>query len=85
MSLDKLEIFLKNCPYKIKKRIRGVINVELFGKTCNLNKLRKISKQYKLSLIGDCAQSFGTLYRKKSTVSYYDYACLLYTSPSPRD
>lgn len=74
MSLDKLEIFLKNCPYKIKKRIRGVINVELFGKTCNLNKLRKISKQYKLSLIGDCAQSFGTLYRKKSTVSYYDYA-----------
>ena len=74
MSLDKLEIFLKECPYKIKKRIRGVINVELFGNTCNLDRLRKISKKYRLSLIGDCAQSFGSLYKNKSTVSYYDYA-----------
>ncbi|MDC1224046.1 DegT/DnrJ/EryC1/StrS family aminotransferase [Pelagibacteraceae bacterium] len=74
MSLNKLENFLKSCPYKIKKRIRGVINVELFGKTCDLDRLRRISKKFKLSLIGDCAQSLGTFYKNKSTVSYYDYA-----------
>lgn len=74
LSLDKLENFLKCCPKEIMKRIRGVINVELFGQTCDLDKLRKISKKYKLSLIGDCAQSFGTCYKKKSTISYYDLA-----------
>lgn len=74
MSLDKLENFLKYCPKKIMKRIRGIINVELFGQTCDLIKLSKISKKYKLSLIGDCAQSFGTRFKTKSTISYYDYA-----------
>ena len=74
MSLDKLEVFLRVCPKKIKKRIKGIINVELFGATCDLDRLNRISKKYKLSLIGDCAQSFGTLYKKKSTVSFYDYS-----------
>ena len=74
MDLEKLEKFLKNSPIKILNRIRGIINVELFGQTCNLDKLKEIAKKYKLSLIGDCAQSFGTLYKKKSTISFYDYA-----------
>lgn len=74
MSLNKLENFLKCCPKKILKRIRGIVYVELFGQACDLEKLRKISKKYKLSLIGDCAQSFGTFYKKKSTISYYDFA-----------
>lgn len=74
LSLDKLDNFLRHCPKKIIKRIRGIINVELFGQTCDLKKLRKISQKYKLSLIGDCAQSFGTYFKKKSTIAYYDYA-----------
>ena len=74
ISLDKLEVFLKNCPIIIKKRIKGIINVELFGSTVDLQRLRKIAKKYNLSLIGDCAQSLGTLYKNKSTISYYDYS-----------
>ena len=74
ISLDKLEDFLKNCPIIIKKRIRGIINVELFGSTVDLQRLRKIAKKYNLSLIGDCAQSLGTCYKSKSTISYYDYS-----------
>tara|TARA_B100000989_G_scaffold237840_1_gene184751 strand:- start:1495 stop:2604 length:1110 start_codon:yes stop_codon:yes gene_type:complete len=74
MCLDKLENFLENCPNRIKKRINGIINVELFGHTCDLDRLKKISKKYKLSLIGDCAQSFGSKYNNKSTINYYDYA-----------
>lgn len=74
MCLDRLEDFLKNCPSRIRKRINGIINVELFGYTCDLDRLKKISKKYKLSLIGDCAQSFGSKYNNKSTINYYDYA-----------
>lgn len=74
ISLDKLENFLLNCPKKIKKRINGIINVELFGYTCDLVKLSKIAKKHKLNLIGDCAQSFGTKYKNISSMDFYDYA-----------
>lgn len=74
MCLEKLEYFLKNCPIKIKRRLKGIINVELFGTTCDLIKLRKISFKNNLSLIGDCAQSLGTKFRNKSTISYYDFS-----------
>ena len=61
---------------KIKKRLRGIINVEIFGSTNNLVKLKNLSKKFNLSLIGDCAQSFGTFYKKRTTVNYYDYSVL---------
>jgi UDP-2-acetamido-2-deoxy-ribo-hexuluronate aminotransferase len=76
LDLNKLEEFLKSCPAEIKKRIKGVINVELFGATNNLQRLKKISKKYNLSLIGDCSQSFGTKYYNESSINFYDYAIL---------
>lgn len=76
LDLDKLENFLKNCNRKIRKRIKGIINVEIFGYTNNLIKLRKISKKYNLSLVGDCSQSLGTYYKGKSSLDYYDYSVL---------
>ncbi len=74
LSLDKLESFLDKVKKNIKQRIRGIINVELFGATNDLNRLRKICKKNNLSLIGDCAQSLGTLFNKKSTLDYYDFS-----------
>ena len=76
LDLNSLEKFLLNCPKKIKKRLRGIINVEIFGSTNNLVKLKNLSKKFNLSLIGDCAQSFGTFYKKRTTVNYYDYSVL---------
>ncbi len=74
LDLNKLEIFLNNVPKNIKKRIKGIIFVELFGNTTDLNKLKKIAIKNNLSLIGDCAQSFGTKFNNESTCNYYDYA-----------
>ena len=76
LDLNKLENFLLNCSVKIKDKIRGIINVELFGQTNDLSKLNKIAKKYKLSLLGDCAQSFGTFYKEKSSINYYDYSVM---------
>ena len=76
LDLNSLENFLLNCPKKIKKRLRGIINVEIFGFTNNLVKLKSLSKKFNLSLIGDCAQSFGAYYKNKTTVNYYDYSVL---------
>ena len=74
MSLDKLEFFLETCPKNIRKKINGIINVELFGYTSDLTRLNKLAKKYKLKLIGDCAQSLGTKYKNNSTINYYDYS-----------
>ena len=74
LDLENLEIFLKNCPKKIFKRIKGIINVELFGATNDLIRMRKIAKKYNLSLIGDCSQSIGSKFRGQSSINYYDYA-----------
>lgn len=74
LDLEKLENFLKNCKKSILKRIKGIINVEIFGSTNNLTELRRISKKYNLSLIGDCSQSLGTLFKGKSSLDYYDYS-----------
>ena len=74
LDLEKLENFLKNINKKIKSRIAGVIFVELFGNTGDLNKLSKICKKYKIWSLGDCAQSLGTEYNNKSSLDYYDFA-----------
>ena len=74
LDINKLEFFLKNVPKKIRKRLKGIIFVELFGHTTNLAKLKQIAKKNNLSLIGDCAQSFGTKFLGKNTCDYYDYA-----------
>ena len=74
MCLKELEKFLNKCPIQIQKRLKGIINVELFGATCDLIKLKKIASKNNLTLIGDCAQSLGTKFQNKSTISYYDYS-----------
>jgi dTDP-4-amino-4,6-dideoxygalactose transaminase len=76
LDLNQLEIFMKSCPSKIKKKIKGIINVELFGATNNLKQLRLIAKKYNLTLIGDCSQSYGAIYQNQSSLNFYDYGIL---------
>lgn len=74
LDIDKLENFLNKAPKNVKKKIKGIIFVELFGETTNLKKLSLIAKKHNLTLIGDCAQSLGSKYLNKSTCEYYDYS-----------
>ena len=49
--------------------------MHLYGQTCNMREIIKISKKYKLKIIEDCAQSTGSkLYNKKSG-SFGDLGC----------
>ena len=74
LDLNKLDNFLRNINSKIRNRIAGVIFVEIFGNTGNLNQLLNICKKYKIWSLGDCAQSLGTEFNKKTSVDFYDYA-----------
>ena len=66
-------------PFKIQnlitKKTKAIIPVHLYGQTCNMREIIKISKKYKLKIIEDCAQSTGSkLYNKKSG-SFGDLGC----------
>ena len=51
-------------PKEIEKLItpktKAIIPVHLYGQFCDLNKILKISKKYKLKVIEDCAEAIGT-------------------------
>ena len=63
--------------YKIKKLItkktRAVISTSLFGRSCDLNKLKKLLPK-NIKLIEDGAQNFGSIFGKNS-LNIADISC----------
>jgi dTDP-4-amino-4,6-dideoxygalactose transaminase len=66
-------------PYQLKKKItkktKAVIVVHLYGLVGDLNKIITICQNSKISLIEDCAQSFGSKYKNKMTGSFGHISC----------
>ncbi len=60
---------------KISKKTKAIIPVHLYGQSCELNKILKIAKKYKLHVIEDCAQAFGAKYRNKFVGNFGDFGC----------
>ncbi len=63
---------LENGILKVKKRklnICCIIAVDLFGKPCDFNDINLLSTKYKIPLIIDAAQSFGSYYYNKKVGS----------------
>jgi len=50
---------------EISKKTKAIIPVHLYGQTCDMDKIIKISKKHKLKIIEDCAQSQGAMYKNK--------------------
>ena len=50
---------------EITKKTKVIIPVHLYGQTCDMDKIIKISKLYKLKIVEDCAQSQGAKYKNK--------------------
>ena len=66
-DVDKItgNICTNDLRKKITKRTKGLIVVHLTGLPCDLNKIRSIVKNKKISIIEDCAHSLGTKYRSR--------------------
>ena len=60
---------------KISKKTKAIIPVHLYGQPCELNKILKIAKKYKLHVIEDCAQAFGAKYKNKFVGNFGDFGC----------
>ena len=85
LDIEKLKKYLEEtCIIKKKfsinkktgKVIRALIVTHIFGHTCNLNKLIKILKKYKISLIEDSAESLGSFFNDKHTGTFGRFGIL---------
>ncbi len=76
--LKKISFIKKNQCYnkKTKRRIKALVVVHLFGYSGNLNKITSLCKKFKLKLIEDAAEAFGSYFKKKHLGTFGDLGVL---------
>lgn len=55
---------------KITKNTKAIIPVHLFGQPAKMDKILKLARKYRLSIIEDACQSHGATYKQKRTGSF---------------
>ena len=59
----------------INRKTKAIIAVSLFGQPANLDKINKIANKYKIPVIEDSAQSFGSELNNKKSCSLTTIGC----------
>lgn len=62
---DDYLIDVSKIEREITKKTKVIIPVHLYGQTCDMDEIIKISKKHKIKIIEDCAQSQGAKYKKR--------------------
>jgi perosamine synthetase len=80
----KLEKYLKKITIKIgkfyfnkktKRRIKAIMPVHVFGNICQIDKILKIAKKYKLVVIEDAAEALGSFFKNKHAGTFGLVGC----------
>ena len=71
-KISSWQIDEKLLPNMITSKTKAIIAPHIFGQSCEMDKLIKICKKNKLFLIEDCAEAFGTYYKKKHVGTFGD-------------
>ena len=56
----------------ITSKTKAILIPHIYGQSCEINKIKKICKRKKLFLIEDCAEAFGSYYKKKHVGTFGD-------------
>jgi len=70
MNIDPLEI-----EKKITERTKAILPVHIFGHPADMERILELAKKHNLSVIEDCAQSFGADYKGRKAGSLGDAGC----------
>ena len=65
-------ICVNNIEKKITKKTKCIIAIHIYGQICELNKLLKLKRKYKIHLIEDCAESHFGKYQNKYLGTFGD-------------
>jgi len=60
---------------KINKKTKAIIVVHMYGQPAKIKEIKKITDQYNLILIEDCAQAAGARYNGRYVGSFGDISC----------
>jgi len=70
----------KNIEKKITKKTKALLIVHLAGLPCDIIKIQKIAKKYKLKIIEDCAHAIETKYNNRHVGNFGDAGCFSFYS-----
>lgn len=59
---------------KITPKSKAVIPVHLYGNACEMDDITAVANEHGLKIIEDCAEAYGTLYKKKQVGIFSDIA-----------
>jgi len=59
----------------ITPKTKAILAVHLYGQSCDMTKMRDISKRYNLKIVEDCAQSHGNHWKGKTVGTFGDIGC----------
>lgn len=68
IDVDDLEL-------KISKKTKAIILVHLYGQSCNIDLIKKISQKNKIPIIEDCSQASGAKFKNKKVGSFGEFGC----------
>jgi perosamine synthetase len=57
---------------KITSKTKAIMPVHLYGHPCEMDEIMDIAEEYKLYVVEDCAEAFGTKYKDKSAGTFGD-------------
>jgi len=72
VDFETLNITSETIEKVITERTKAIIPVHLAGVPCEMDKIMKVAKKYKLKVIEDCAQAHGSIYKNKYAGTFGD-------------
>ena len=72
---DTLNINYKEIQKKINRKTKAIIAVHFAGMPCDMDKILKITNQYKINLIEDCAHAIESKYKGKKIGNFGTTGC----------
>jgi UDP-2-acetamido-2-deoxy-ribo-hexuluronate aminotransferase len=72
---DTMNIDPGRIEQSITKRTKAIVPVHIFGHPADMERIQAIAKEHSLSVIEDCAQSFGAGIKGRKTGSFGDAGC----------
>ena len=72
---DDYNIDPKKIEKKITKKTKAIMPVHWSGKVCEMNKILKISKKYKIPIVEDSCHGILAKYKNKLAGSFGDFGC----------
>jgi dTDP-4-amino-4,6-dideoxygalactose transaminase len=74
IDTESYVISIKDIKKRITSKTKAIMAVHLYGHPCDMDELAKISKEYGLYIIEDCAQAHGAEYKERRVGSIGDIA-----------